>query len=515
MATVAASEHLWTAIYSQLPKRLRDQTGGSLNADQIETPTMEDRVHPKTLFTRALYIALASRARQTAHKVSIVRQRLGVIHGLRGSVDSLKTNFTVRLNGALASVVDSRGTRAEAWVSRVNVLSEPSIRRGLRRFSLGSSVKVELSATLADSLQLLRSMSVAFSLPEAWLPRVAFICIDRPLLSQALLLGKSIDNTVTLFDVSRIHTSHSCLRVEGEDTSGGDTSIFPPAPRACALLGVLESHDVEQEASEGGIAFLTLHFPHELLLKAATRQLATEGRNMPNGHRRRSKSYSDDLADPKHGLKNFAVALSLRTAGVPVWETASVGVDGHLCPRYVISRSQSFVDGDNDRTVVRVALVRPGGSTEHALSSGPGLPYSTSGGLSGVVKDVLLADFALWDPDGDSLWAFTSPIVFEPSTPWLGTGSDDGNTDNTIFDMKHEEVRNRRRRGFVEEPGVGRVIVELALVTENDGDGFEPRMPASQRQLCPAGHAWMVRVACVEFELGFVNAWFGTKHGRT
>lgn len=554
VATAAASEYLWSELCLRLPKGLRDRSESDLllvGRTQATPLTERTHLHPKTLFARAVSTTSSSHAAKIARKVAVVRRRLAVIHNLRGSVVAMKANVKVRLNGEPVSVVQTTGVRAEAWVSRSSLLSEPSVnsKDGVRTFSLSSSVKVDVPASL-ETVKLLRSMCVALSWPDkdaALLPRIAVVRIDDfPFLSQARLLGTSADSAVALYDVAGSSCSNGssanrlCTRKSGD--GGGIISPASPALRGCALLGVLPSrrHDGRQDSDSdaGGVAFLTVHFPHDLLLDVATHRRSGASDNNPSNNGSdscRSRSYGDDSAGPKHGLENFAAALGLRTAGVPLWEKASIGIGGRICsPGSVVSRrKQPLKDGESGVAVVCVDILRPGtndaacfGGSERMLSAGPGLPYSTPGGLSGIVADVLLADFTLCDPDGTSLWAFASPIVFEAcltaavaaGVPGGSEGSGGGSEDDDCtIDMAHKEIREERRRGIVAEPGVGKVVVELALVesTGEDDEDERARSTATQRRCCPAGHVWMVRSARVELELEFVNTWFGTKHDST
>lgn len=461
----------------------------------------------------------------------------------------MKADLRVRLNGEPVGVVQTTGAKAEAWVSRSSLLSEPSVNGndGARAFSLSSSLKVEVPASL-ETVELLRSICVSLSWSDkdaALLPRTPVFRIDSwPSLAQARLLGTSAEGTVALYGVAG--SSSSCSSVDGRvDRScarrSGDGDGDPAVPhpssvlRGCALLGMLPScrQDGRQDADAGGVAFLTVHLPHDLVLDVATRRSGTGGNtpeNVGRGSRRR-QSYGDDSAGPRYGLENFAAALGLRTAGVPLWETASMGIGGCICtPRDVASRrtQRPVRDTSTGVGVVCFDLLHPGAnggggdggsgdsvnmtSEELTLSAGPWLPFSTPGGLSGVVADVLLADFTLCDDDGVPLWAVASPIVFEACLDATAAETD---RDSTI-DMAHKEVTEERRRGVVAEEGVGRVVVELGLVESpgEDDDHDGRARSAASRGHCPVGHVWMVVSARAELELGFINAWFGTKHGR-
>lgn len=474
-----------------------------------------------------------------AQKVAVVRRRLAAIHNLRGSVRSMKADLRVRVNGEPVGVVQTTGAKAQAWVSRSNLLSEPSVNGndGARAFSLSSSLKVEVPASL-ETVELLRSMCVSLSWPDkdaALLPHMPVFRIDsKPVLSQARLLGTSAEGAVALYGVAEGSSrstdggsNRPCTRISGD--GDGDRTPSRPLPvlRGCALLGVLPSRrqGEEEDADAGGVAFLTVHLPHDLVLHVATHRSGT-GDNNPEtvaSGSRRSRSYGDDSAGPRYGLDNFAAALGLRTAGVPLWETASRGVGGCIRsrPRDVVSRrTQPVGDAITGVAVVCFDLLRPGAggdgggvdmtSEERTLSAGPGLPFSTPSGLSGVVADVSLADFTLCGEDGMPLWSFTSPIVFEAC---LDAGAAEGDCGSAI-DMAHREVKEERRRGVVVEQGVGRVVVELGLVESRGEDGGQDgraRSAASQRG-CPVGHVWMIVSARAELELDVINAWFGTNH---
>lgn len=506
MATATASDYIWFQLYSRLPHRLRAHTERESPPTQaVPPPTAAAKLHAKALFKRAVATTLSVRTVRTARKIEVVRRRLGVIHSLRGSVDILKLDLSVRLGGAPARIMASRGNKAEAWVANPSILSEPSTRNGVRFFSLSSSLKVEVPENF--SMSQLESMSVGYLWPTAWLPRVAVIKIEGPLWGEeAHLVGSSADKSVSLYQL---------VERDGRGRHG-TTPVPPPPPRACILLGMIEG----ERKNDQGFGFLTVHLPHELLLGAVCRS-PTAG-NQPNA--RRSKSYGNDSAGDKHGLEPFHVALGLRTAGVPVWESASLGVAGHLCPRTIPAQnSQRFTGFSRSQKVVCVELLKAGGdaagdlgqSGSRKLTVGPGLPYSSSGGLSGNIEDVLLADLALSDANGDSMWAFILPIVFQSSAS-TAEESAVGNEDSGIIDMGRKEVREERRRGVVGESGVGRVLVELSLV-ESDEDVVQVvRAGGAQlRHRCPAGHAWVIRAARVELELDFVDAWFGTKHACT
>ena len=488
-----------------------------------------------------------------AQKVAVVRRRLATIHSLRGSVKSMKADLRVRVNGEPVGVVQTKGAKTEAWVSRSNLLSEPSVNGtdGVRAFSLSSSLKVEVPASL-ETAELLRSMCVSLSWPDndaALLPRMPVFRIDSwPVLSQARLLGTSAEGGVALYGVAESSscskdgsTNSSGTRKSGDgdgDGDGGRTNSPPfPVLRGCALLGVLPSRhqDGRQQADAEGVAFLTVHLPHNLVLDVATRGSWMEHGNpgkVRNASRRR-QSYGNDSAGPRHGLDDFAAALGLRTAGVPLWETASMGVGGCIrTPRDVPSRRTQQALRDAGTGVVCFDLLRPGANggggsvkmtpEERTLSAGPELPFSTPGGLSGVVGGVLLADFTLCGDDGVPLWAFASPVVFESCLDGeglregkdSGRGAEDSWCDSTI-DMGHKEVREERRRGVVAERGVGRVVVELGLVeSSGDDDGYNGQArSAASRGRCPVGHVWMIVSARAELELDFINAWFGTDHG--
>eukprot|EP00752_Nemacystus_decipiens_P005291 g4799.t1 len=549
IATAAANEILWRALYSRLPRHLRDRSERGLPG--TETPPL----HPKILFARSISTASSAHAAKMTQKVAVIRRRLTAIHSLRGSVRSMKPDLRVRMNGQPVGVVHTTGAKVEAWVSRSNLLSEPSVSGtdGVRTFSLSNSLKVDIPASL-ETVELLRSICVSLSWPDkdtALLPRMPVFRIDSwPVLSQARLLGTSAEGAVALYGVagssSRSHVgsvSPSLTRRSGGD-GGGDRTASRPSPvlRGCALLGVLPSRrqDGKQDAHAEGFAFLTIHLPHDLVLDVATRGRATGNSNSERfgSSSRRRQSHGDDSAGPGHGLEDFAAALGLRTAGVPLWETASMGVGGCIRkPGDVVSQTKQQTPRDASTLgvvcfdILCAGANRSGGSVnmtpeERTLSAGPGLPFSTPGGLSGVVGDVLLADFTLRGDDGMPLWAFASPIVFEAylggEVAKEGEGSGGGAKhswpDSTV-DMAHNEVREERRRGIVVEHGVGRVVIELGVVEspgEDGGDDGRGRVrSAASRGRNPAGHVWMVVSARAELELDFINAWFGTNHGSS
>ena len=477
---------------------------------------------------------MVAHAAQAFYDVVRSKRRSKGIYYLRRSVDRIRIKLNVRLNGEPASLVDTRGTKAEAWVSRGNLLSEPSSYGGVRLFSLSSSAKVGVPAGLAAS-KVLPSILVAWSWQEPWAPRVTMVRTDRPLLlSQAQLLGKSSDGGVALYGVPGLdgpgarsggggsggggggggsraggdgrggRAGSAVGGVGGGRSSGGGNSVSPPTKRACALLGVFDDAEQAGRSPSGRVAFLTVHFPHDLLIDAATGLFQSE----------RSPGI------PRFGENEpiFSVALGLRTAGVPLWEKACSDVGARPCSRYGARHDATCVRGQpsggegEDRPVMRIDLVRPGANDlkEVTLSGGPGLPYSTSGGLQGIVEGVLVADFVLCDPDCVTLWAFASPIVFEASPKAGRTGSGSSGEDDGSFDIAYSEARAGRRRGFVVEPGVGRVIVELTLVETFDGsDTNIGDKAAARNKSCPPGHMWIVRAASVELELSFVNAWMG------
>lgn len=499
MAAATASEYIWSQLYSRVSNRLR----GRLERGAVPPPATTAKPHAKALLKSAVEYASILRVAKNTMKMMGVRRSRGVIHSLRGSIDRLEIGLGVSLGGSPVKIMASRGKKTEAWVSNPSILSEPSTRNGVRFFSFSSSLKLEVPGNFTVSR--LESISVGFYLPEAWLPRVAIFKMEGPVLvEEARLVGRSADKSVSLYElVGRV----------GGSLDGTTASVSPPLPRACILLGMIEGG----KHNDQGFGFLTVHLPHELLLEATCR-LRT-WRNPPNG--RRSKSYGDDSAGDRHGLEQIHVALGLRTAGVPVWEAASAGVAGHLCPRTILTQQegQCCTGCSRNELVVCLELLKPGGDAAGdlrqaggscRLTAGPGLPYSSSGGLSGVIEDVLLADLALSDPNGDSMWAFTMPIVFQTSSASTAAVSP-----GSIVDMGHNEVWGERRRGVVGECGVGRVVVELSLIeSDEDEEPVGRAGRAQQRHRCPAGHAWVVRAARVELELGFVNAWFGTRHGR-
>ncbi|CAN0052050.1 unnamed protein product [Ectocarpus sp. 6 AP-2014] len=547
IAPATMNDYLWGELYARLPEGLKKRSKGVLppgGESEIYPKKAAAHVHPKVLFASAVSIASSMHAAKIAKKVATVKRRVGVIYNLRVSVAAMRGDISVTINGKSVSVVQTTGAKTGAWVSRPNIVSEPSVNHnGVRTFSLSSSAKIDVPTSL-ETVKDLRSMCVALSWPgkdAALLPRIVVARIDeRPVLSPARVLGKSADNAIVLYDITGSSgSSSSSSERRGGHTCTTKTTPSSPVRRGCALLGVLPpgSHGGQRDSGtdDGGVAFLTVHFPHELLLDVAThgRRRATE-RNANSGSSTRDRYLGDDSAGPRHGLEGFATALGLRTAGVPLWEKASTAVDGRVCPpRNVAPQLQQSPVGDEPgAAVVCIDILHPGANNalsfgggaaavsdpDRTLSSGPGVPYSTPGGLSGTVADVLLADFTLYDPDGASIWAFTLPIVFaacpaEGSAPNPGGSRSREEDDDDTIDMARRELREERRRGIVTESGVGRVIVELALVespTERDENDV---VGSSQKRSCPAGHMWVVRSASVELELGFVNTWFGTKHG--
>ncbi|CAM9499103.1 unnamed protein product [Scytosiphon promiscuus] len=496
VAIAAVSESLWVELYSRLPEDLRDRSEqGKPLAGHAETApgAATTRVHAKVLFGRALSAASSAHAARVAQKVEALQRRFPLILNLRRCVDATRAMVKVRVNGEPVRVIQTTRARADAWVSRSNLLHEPSVNRndGVRRFSLSNSLKVEVPADF-ETVEALRSLRVALSWPDkdknaSLIPPMTILRIDaRPFLSEARPLGNSAGNALALYDVS------------GKSCHGHADRIFSPPPppvlRGCVLLGVLPAHRQNvrgnSTADAGGVGFLSVHFPHDLLLNVATRRPSRGVQGPP-----------DDSGSPENGLAGLTAAFGLRTAGVPLWETASTHVDGFLrSPRNgVVGRRHPPKSGKPAAGVVCIDLLREarnqstplaGGLvatatslSERTLSAPPGLPYSTPGGLTGVVADVLLADFTLCDPDCATLWAFTSPIVFETCLP--GRAADE-----------------ERRCGVVTEPGVGRVVVHLALV-ETPGDDRDA-----------TGQVWIVRSARAELELDFVDACFGTKYGR-
>ena len=503
MATAATDNALWSEIIRRLPQHLRK--GHAPSSIQYAEQQTKNEIAFKRIFVGIVSAALSARADHIEKKHKALRSRLGTIRGWRGLVDTFRPTLTVSLSGTPVAIVDSRRPRSRAWTHRRNILSEPSVFGGLRIFTISSSIKVEISESLVD-ISRLRSMDVACSFPEDWLPRAFIFHCDGLLLSRARLVGKSADNAVTLYDV-----------VQGSGERGSRTSetVLHPAPRACVLFGVLEGgHNVGRDET-GGVGFLTVNCPHELLFRSATHPLPAR---RPDG-RIRSQSYGDDSAGARYGLENFTFALGLRTSGVPMWETTRKDVDGCLCGYWAGSQSERAQETGR-KTLVRFDLLRPGDKdpdhifatldAERRLCGGPGLPYCTSSGLSGVVENVLIADFIAIDTHGSTIWTFVSPVIFRNASAMVleGICAEDG-----LVDMTHREVREERRRGVVHEAGVGKVVVELALV-ELDDETSESQRSAGRQQRCPAGHSWAVRSALVELELGFVNAWFGTKHGH-
>lgn len=496
IASAATSNSLWSTIIDRLPRYIRDKYAPVPTQDVKQLAKREGNF--KAVFERIMHAALCARASRNAKKVRALRSRLGTIHSRRAFVGALSATLAVSLAGCQVAIIDSRGPRPEAWASRSNVLSEPSVRNGMRIFTLSSSIKVDLPGSLTAVSQL-RSMHVTFSVPDRWPPPTTVFRKNELLLSRARLLGKSADKAVALYEVVQDSSNHA--------NRDGDT-VTPLKPRACALLGVLQSNLKSKSDDDGGdIGFLTLHCPHEMLLYAATHR--PQGRD--RSEHSRCRSYMDDSAGSKHGLENFTIALGLRTSGVPMWEAARIGVDGHLCGRSAAPQSQRAKHTQREPFLLFDIICPSENHAEKTLHRGPGFPFSTPSRLSGEIENILVADFIAIDTNGDTMWAFTSPMVFElsPISEFGGIGAD-GDCDG-LMDMRHREVREERRRGVVHEPGVGRVVVELALVESNErvelkGTAAKPR--------CPAGHKWITRTARVELELGYINAWFGTKHGH-
>lgn len=524
MASAAINERLWIDLYSLLSQRLRDEAEDTIGHGNIDergimivptlapttagkAPAAADDVattlaplpHHKALFSRAVSIGFSHQATKAMRKTTTIRRRVGVIYDLRDAVGALKISVDVSVNDKPAGVVNSRRIHPQqswSWTSQSTLLREPSTCHGVRTFSLSSSLKVIVPAELSSSLGNFRSICASLSWRKKWLPRRAIVRLGgESLLSGARLLGRSEDDAVALYDVSEYGADHDPQKGM-HDTA---TSGLPTTPRGCVLLGVLDDGKNDR-VDAGAFAFLTVHFPHQLLLDAATRplplsSLSTDG-TPGTAINRRSRLYGDDSTGPNHGLENFAVAIGLRTGGVPLWEAKWIGVDGRLFSPCVLPGTQNKLSSNKARRMICVDLIRAGCQpnstrTDRALNVGPRLPYFTTGGLHGAVENVLLADCALCDPDGASLWAFTSPIVFE-RVPLSARNEDD-----EVVDMACQEVRKERRRGVVETAGVGRLVVELALVESDKGEW----------------HTWVVRVSRLELELSFINDWFGTSHG--
>lgn len=581
LAIAVESDLLWRSVYMRLSQTLRDRTESIVTAAAVGAT--REATSYKERFVIATIAMWKSRLSSTKRKIAHARRRRGFIYDLRPSVDAVHAGVTVRLSGKSAEIVDSIGTRTEDWVSCWNLLSGPSIRNGIRMFSLSSSVKVALPPAMTASQ--CANIHVALSAPDLCLVGATlFKTADNPLLfSQARFLVSSRDDSVALYELVSANSFHDrhYRHDDNSDEHGGTVIPFPslppvppPLPCGCALLGLLNDPQQKKEASkqqagaDHGVGFLSIHFPHQLLLDTATRnptapKNTTDNITEKGPWRRRSQTYGDDSAAGDYDiLKNLSAALGLRTIGVAIWETAAVGVTARLSPRrqhsstrrhegnesvLVLPHSQSH--SSQNQSVVSVELVSPGATSTEGwamgaaaggisrLNAGPRLPFLTSGGLSGVFEDVLLADFHLCDEHGDSLWAFTSPIVFdkvngdnksirdENTTTSLAANEDAGGpapgTDDVI-DMSYSEVRRERRVGVVEEPGVGRVIVELALISSDSaGDGEahqqQDRAAASRGASCrrsspplPGGNKaeWSVRLARVELEFGFYNAWY-------
>lgn len=521
IALTATGERLWTDLFSLLPGRRRCRKEEITPRGRLMTEGAEGAMgSSKALFVREVSARAALHASQVAGHVARSKQKSTAIYCLRRSVDKIRMKLSVRLNGKPANLVDSRGSRPQGWASRANLLTEPSSCGGVRRFSLSSSVKVEVPEGLAPS-RVLPSLSLAWSWEMAWSPLVPMVRTDRPLLlSEARLLGTDTHGGVALYEITGLDGPGA--RKGGGGGGGGrgfgasggrggredDNSVLRPTKRACALLGVFDDAEQAGQCPSGRVAFLSVHFPHDLLIDAATGRLTSEH---PPGIPRFDENESV-----------FSVALGLRTAGCPLWEKESKNVSARRCSRYGATclRRRGFSGEGEGRSVVRVDLVRPGENEgkELTLSGDLALPYSTSGGLYGAVEDVLLADFALCDSDGVTVWAFASPIVFEASSEAVGNGTEvsgggGSNEDDAIIDIAYSEVRMERRRGIVVEPGVGRVIVELALVVEFEGSGIRGKA-AIRNNRFPSKHVWVVRVARAELEPSFVTAWMGQDAGE-
>lgn len=493
IASASTSNNLWSTIIDRLPRHIRDKYALVTTQDVKQLAKTEGNF--KAVFNSIMHATLCARAARNAKKVRALKTRLGIIHSRRAFVGALQATLAVSLAGCQVAIINSRGPRPEAWASRSNVLCEPSLHNGMRIFTLSSSIKVDLPRSLISVSQL-SSMDVIFSVPGRCLPRATVFRKNELLLSRARLLGKSADNAVALYEVT-------------QDSSNRDNdTVTPPEPRTCALLGVLQSNLKSDCDNDGGdVGFLTFHCPHEMLLYAATHR--------PQGKDRFEhtwrQSYKDDSAGSKHGLENFTIALGLRTSGIPMWEAARIGVDGHLCGLPAATRSQRAKHTQREPFVLFDLICPAENHADITLHGGPGLPFCTPSTLTGVIENILIADFIAIDTNGDTMWAFALPMVFElsPMSEFRGIGTD-GDCDR-LMDMSHREVREERRRGVVHEPGVGKVVVELALV-ESDEKVESKGSPARLR--CPAGHRWIIRTARVELELVYINAWFGTKHGH-
>lgn len=497
MSPAVENDALWRRIFLQLPENLRREPSTKSDSDGVGVTLLPIEGHFKTRFLTIVASRITFRSMRAARKIARERRRLGVIHGLRRAVEVLDPTLKTSLNGKEVGLVDSIGTRLGGWASRANILTEPSSRRGMRIFSLSSSIKIDVP--LSVTLRQVHSVRTLLARHELdWLS-APLLKVDNPRLSQRhRVLGKSRDGFLTLLEIP---CSRSFEAIGGRRRG-------PPEPRGTIVAGVLGDAGVGGEDVDAVVCLMTLHMPHQLILNSSTRTM--------KNRLRRSQNYGHDSAGALYGLENLGAAIGLRTTAVPLWETCSLGVvTGYISWRDTRVRD-TLSSGSLPPTsskVIRLDLVSPGAGglggaqgEARSLSGPPNMPFTTTGGLSGVVEDVLLAEFALFDCHGDPLWSFTSSIVF--ATPWIRNWV--GGTEQLVLDISHSEVVEERRQGLVEEDGVGRVIIELAQVDSSEKEGTVSTLLSRS----PTAHEWIVRSAWVELELEFIDGWFGTQHGR-
>lgn len=493
MSAAIRGGDLWRALLERLPDTLQDQAKVAVTQDAgfvTECSEEGDEVY------KAYFVASVTIARVRARR-RIVRQkrRLGPVHSLRRVVDAIKPNVDVCLNGRNAARRDPRYTEIEAWASRANLLSEPFCSHGLRLFSLSSTVKVEVPAAL--TVPQLHSIRIAFSRPSsfAWVSQPIFFTAEESLLpGRRRFLGKSSDGSLSLFEIADERSVGQEVARRGR----------PPAQRACALLGAFDGRGSDGDRGDLGVGFISVHMPHTHIIRSVTR--TSPGRSSPLVSR--ASALGKHPAGSSQVLGNLSAAIGLRTDSLPLWETSSVGVvTGRRRSRRGNAYAEHPLPDVSRRSVVSVDVVSPGSGVPHealTLSSDPSMPFISCGGLSLSVKDVLLCDCALFDENGEAIWSFTRPIVFQ-SVP---VGSDD----DYPTDITHTEVVSKRRVGLVEEPGVGCVVVKLALVESSQDPSSVPEVSACHT---PAEHlAWTVRMARIELESDYFDDWIRAEHGR-
>lgn len=486
MAAVSEYNSLWREIFVRLPEKLRDRTNAGVGLhvhDTRDGKSAQLQVCHKELFVNAVNIMRASQSSRMKSTITREYRRLGTLHGLRSAVEAVNPSLVARLNGKLVGLLGSMGTRSASWASRANVLSEPSSRGSLRMFTLSSSVKIEVHPSM--SMSQLHSVCTAFPKPtEYWVSGAVVWRADEVHLSRKRrLLGKSADGSLTLYEISG---SSGGLK-EGND--GGS-----PITRACSILGVL---------SDDAVGLMSVHMPHQLTLCAATQRTAQLNISMDQIQ----PPCGNDSGGQFCSIKYVLAALGLRTVGVPLWEASVVGAPTLFAP----SQGDTISGGHcstKAQMMFRMDLVSPEGNTgversetalsqqARTLSGSASLPFITSGGLIGVVEDVVLVDFTLFGPHGHSVWAFTAPMVLEAVS---NGGSFDGANYNTTFDMSYSEVRADRRRGTVVQEGVGKLVIELI---STDADQAPRPSSPSLRGHQAQEHVWMVRMAQVEFDCG-------------